>query len=247
MWEKLKNLGRGIFGTAFFVIIVLLSGLLIGLFIHGGAWLNAKIYPFLVVIFVITFGIALFILTPISIFKKARGFAGNGLVISSFIFGLTLWVWSFLLAYIIWGGLGIFIGLSLFGVGVVPIAMLATLSKGMWTILGQLIFLIILYFGSRFFGVFLTESYNRSKKKRLINNSNAEKTDNDLLNEYEAVPEEMKVQEIPEGAKTYVEFINEYPLTDEILDKNTEEELDKLLNDKYAEYMDEYVAKGIIK
>ena len=129
--------------------------LLIGLFIHGGAWLSAKIYPFLTVIFGITFGIALFILTPISIFKRARRIAGNGIVISSFIFGLTLWVWSFLLTYTLWGGVGIFIGLFLFGVGVVPIAMLATLFKGMWAVFGQLMFLTILTFGSRFFGVFL--------------------------------------------------------------------------------------------
>jgi len=159
MWEKLKNLGWGILGIAFFVIIALL----IGLFIHGGAWLSAKVYPILTVIFGITFGIALFVLTPISILKKARGFAGNGIVISSFIFGLTLWVWSFLLTYTLWGGLGIFIGLFLFGVGVVPIAMLATAFKGMWAIFGQLIFLTILTFGSRFFGVFLIERYNRFK------------------------------------------------------------------------------------
>lgn len=162
MWEKLKNLGWGILGIAFLVIIALL----IGLFVHGGAWLGAKVYPFLTVIFGITFGIALIILTPISVFKKARGFAGNGIVISSYVFGLTLWVWSFLLTYMLWGGIGIFIGLFLFGVGVVPIAMLATMFKGMWSIFGQLIFLTVLTFGSRFFGIFLTASYERYRTER---------------------------------------------------------------------------------
>ncbi len=162
MWEKLKKLGWGILGIAILVIIALL----IGLFIYGGAWLSAKIYPILLVIFGITFGITLLILTPISIFKKTRGFAGNGIVISSFIFGLTLWIWSFLLTYTLWGGLGIFIGLFFFGVGVVPIAMLATLFKGMWPIFGQLIFLTILTFGSRFFGIFLTESHQRFKAEK---------------------------------------------------------------------------------
>lgn len=162
MWEKLKNLGWGIILIVFFVIIALLTGL----FIHGGAWLSTKVYPILTVISGITFGIALFVLTPISIFKKTRGFAGNGIVLSSFIFGLTLWVWSFLLTYTLWGGLGIVIGLFILGVGVVPIAMLATLFKGMWAIFGQLILLTILTFGSRFFGIFLTKSHQHFKAEQ---------------------------------------------------------------------------------
>ena len=159
MREKLIHVGCRTLVIAFFVIIALLIGLLI----HGGAWLSAKLYPILKGIFKITFVIALFVLTPIAILKKTRALAGNGMVISSFVFGLTLWVWSFLLTYSLWGGLGIFIGLFLFGVGIVPIAMLATLFNGMWAILGQLILLAILTFGSRFFGIYLTESLRRSE------------------------------------------------------------------------------------
>jgi len=159
MREKLIHVGCGILVIAFFVTIALLIGLLI----HGGAWLSAKLYPILKAIFGLTLVIALFVLIPIAIFKKTRLLAGNGMVISSFVFGLTLWVWSFLLTYSLWGGLGIFIGLFLFGVGIVPIAMLATLVNGMWSILGQLMLLAILTFGSRFFGIFLTESIRRTE------------------------------------------------------------------------------------
>jgi len=178
MWERIKDLGWGILGIASLIIIVLL----VGLFIHGGAWLSSKVYPIVTVIFGITFVIALIILTPISIFKKARGFAGKGIVISSYIFGFTLWVWSFLLTYALWGGLGIFIGLFLFGVGIVPIAMLATAFKGLWAIFGQLILLTILTFGSRFFGVFLIESYESSKAEHdyAYEVQNYEATDKDL-------------------------------------------------------------------
>jgi hypothetical protein len=43
------------------------------------------------------------------------------------------------------------------GVGVVPIAMLATLFHGQWSHLGELIVLVILTFGSRFFALWLEE------------------------------------------------------------------------------------------
>ncbi|MBI4619907.1 MAG: hypothetical protein HY739_07075 [Desulfobacterales bacterium] len=161
MWEKIKGAGAAILGIGFFLVIVLL----IGLFIHGGAWLSAKVYPWLTIAFSITFGIALFILAPLGIFRRTRGFSGNGMVISSYIFGLTLWVWGFLLTYTLWGGLAVFIGLFLFGVGVVPIAMLATLFKGMWLTLCQLLFLTALTFGSRILGVFLLGRSERIESK----------------------------------------------------------------------------------
>ena len=59
------------------------------------------------------------------------------------------------------GALAVYIGLFLFGVGVVPIAMLATLFKGMWSTLGELVFLTILTYGARLVGAFvLTKAAN---------------------------------------------------------------------------------------
>jgi len=157
MWEKIKGAGAAVLGIGFFLVIILL----VGLFIHGGAWLSAKVYPWLGVAFSVTLGIALFILLPLGIFRKTRGFSGNGIIISSYIFGLTLWVWGFLLTYTLWGGLAVFIGLFLFGIGVVPIAMLATLFKGMWSTLCQLLLLTAMTFGSRFLGAFFVERSER--------------------------------------------------------------------------------------
>jgi hypothetical protein len=62
-----------------------------------------------------------------------------------------------LLTYVIWGGFAVFIGLFLAGVGVVPVAMLATLLKGLWGPFGILIGLTILTFGTRIFGLSLSE------------------------------------------------------------------------------------------
>lgn len=157
MWEKLKNVGWGVLGLAFLVVIALL----VALFIHGGAWLSEKIYPWLVWISSLALVILIFVLLPLGVFRKTRAFAGNGMLIASWVFGLTLWVWGLLLTYHLWGALAVYIGLFLFGVGVVPIAMLATLFKGMWSTLGELVFLTILTYGARLVGSFvLTKAAN---------------------------------------------------------------------------------------
>ncbi len=151
MWQKLKDIGWGVLGIVFLVLMFLL----IGLFIHGGAWLGEKIYPWLVGISSIALIILVFILLPLAIFRKTRAFAGNGIMISSYVFGSTLWVYGLLLTYFLWGGIAVFIGLFMFGVGVVPIAMLATVFKGLWPTLGELVFLTILTFGTRFAAAFV--------------------------------------------------------------------------------------------
>ena len=63
-----------------------------------------------------------------------------------------------LLTLALWGVLAVIIGLFLFGVGVVPIAMLATLFNGMWLELGLLFLAVILTFGCRLLGIVLAES-----------------------------------------------------------------------------------------
>ena len=62
-----------------------------------------------------------------------------------------------LLTYIIWGAVAVFIGLFIAGVGVVPIAMLATAIKGEWAITGQIVLLLVLTFGSRMLGFYFAQ------------------------------------------------------------------------------------------
>lgn len=153
MKEKIKDLGWSLLGIAFFIGLILLAVL----FIKGGLWLSATLYPWLVLISVITFAISLLVLLPLAIFKKTRGVSASGLLIASYIFGATTWVWSFLLAYVFWGFMGLFIGLFIGGVGVVPIAMLASLFHGEWAVFGQLILLVVVTFGVRFLSLYIAE------------------------------------------------------------------------------------------
>jgi hypothetical protein len=65
---------------------------------------------------------------------------------------------GFLLTLAIWGATGVIIGLFLAGIGVVPVAMLATLFHGMWEPLIQLVLLFILTFGTRMGSLYLLGS-----------------------------------------------------------------------------------------
>ncbi len=151
MKEALKNIGGWIIGIAILVGISLIAML----FIEGGVWLSNKLYPWLVGISGITLLITISVLLPNAVFSATPRFAGPGMVIASYVFGATLWFWSLLLTYVLWGGLALFIGLLMMGVGVVPIAILATLFKAEWSILGQLLLLTVLTFGIRYWGFYL--------------------------------------------------------------------------------------------
>ena len=81
--------------------------------------------------------------------------------IASYVFGATLWVRSLLVTYTLWGGIGLAIGLFMAGVGVVPLALLATLFNGLWSTLGELVLGLILTIGVRVWGLRLLEKAAR--------------------------------------------------------------------------------------
>ncbi len=65
---------------------------------------------------------------------------------------------GFLLTLELWGVFAVLIGLFFLGIGVVPIAILATLFNGMWVELGMLVLAVVLTFGVRMLGMFLADS-----------------------------------------------------------------------------------------
>jgi hypothetical protein len=61
-------------GVVVFVAIVIVIFLLV----QGGAWLADKVYPILIVLFVLALLFTVLILLPLAIFRKTRGFAAMG-------------------------------------------------------------------------------------------------------------------------------------------------------------------------
>lgn len=149
-----SNVGSYILGAIVMLLIFCIPVLLI----WGGAWLSEKILPWLMLLSLLAFAFNLIILGPLALIRSTRQWAGLGFFVSSYIFGLMGWCMGLFLTWVLWGGIAVLIGLFIMGIGVVPIAMLATLFNGMWPELGILVLTIILTFGLRFLGLKLADS-----------------------------------------------------------------------------------------
>lgn len=144
-----KELFVGLGGLLLFGVVVILGLSLIVIFIKGGAWASSRILPIFAALAWISFGLEVLVFLPLSIPRATRKFSSTVLYVMSYVFGATVWMEGFLLTLSLWGVGAVVIGVLLLGVGVVPIAMIATLIKGMWLHLLELVFLTILTFGTR--------------------------------------------------------------------------------------------------
>lgn len=148
------------------VALVLFGIVMIALmFLQGGVWLGEKALPYFVGLARITMGATVLILLPMAAFHQTQRQAATGLMYAASIFGITLWVWGLLLTYNLWGGGAVLLGLVLLGVGVVPMAMLATGLAEMWSTLGQLVLLAVLTYGTRRLGKTLLLKLHREDQR----------------------------------------------------------------------------------
>ena len=152
-----KTVAYAFGGTLIWIMIFVAGIFLTAVAIKGGIWLSATILPWLSIAMWIVFMIDLFFLLPLSMLKKRKGISSIGFMISSYVYGITLWLWGLLLTYILWGGIAVFIGLFIVGIGVVPMAMIATTLESQWSIAGQLVLLAAFTFSSRIYGIHLAE------------------------------------------------------------------------------------------
>ena len=157
MKEVLIGLGGLLIWGAFAVIAVMV----VTVFYYGAAWAGVHLLPWLSILSWVTFGFVVFIVLPLAIPKVTRGFSSIALYIASYVFGVTLWMEGLLLTLGIWGFTAVIIGIVMGGVGVVPIAMLATLIERMWFPLVELVLLTILTFGGRAGALSLAYSLER--------------------------------------------------------------------------------------
>lgn len=151
--NAIKSAGGIIVGVGVLIAAVLIPVI----FINGALWAAHYFLPFIYVACGIALFVCIFIMLPLSLFQKTRSFAAASFVISSYIFGVALWLYALLWTYKLWGGVAVVVGLFLFGVGIVPVAMLASIFKAQWDILIELLTELVLTFGSRFFGIWLSE------------------------------------------------------------------------------------------
>lgn len=97
------------------------------------------------------------VVLPLALFRWGRHFVGRVLRFFSFLLGVTAWLWGFLVTYLLWGWLAVAIGLLIFGVGVIPMAMVASGFEGWWSTVGQMLATMVLVYGTRVVGGLLIE------------------------------------------------------------------------------------------
>lgn len=127
------------------------------LFFQGVGWIRANIYPWSS----LAAEIAALAVVPISIllaiFRRSRGIGAIGLLISSYVIGLGLWIWSLIVVYVFAGLFWLIVGVVIGGIGVVPIAFIAALLFREWSIAGQILIAAIFVYGIRWISLFLSE------------------------------------------------------------------------------------------
>ncbi len=151
----MRNFFEKIGGMLIGLGIIALAIMLALLFIKGGLWFSQTLYPLMYKLTIVAFVVSFVILLPFSLFKKTKQISIKGLLIASFVFGIFTWMCAFIVSYNLWGYVGLFIGLFIGGVGVVPIAILATLFNGEWAMLLHIILLLIVTFGFRFLSFYI--------------------------------------------------------------------------------------------
>jgi uncharacterized membrane protein YuzA (DUF378 family) len=89
-----------------------------------------------------------------------------GLYVSSIIFGASTWLAGFLTTYIYFGGFGVFIGLVMGLVGIVPLGIIAAMFHSDWPAIAFLLVGLALTFGVRFLAVWLASVVDRASYER---------------------------------------------------------------------------------
>lgn len=92
---------------------------------------------------VISFAL-LVIMLSLSMFKKTDQTINKLFTITSYIFGIIAWVYSFMAVYTIWGYIGTIVGLILGVIGIIPVAILAIIINQAWDLLILLVLGIML-------------------------------------------------------------------------------------------------------
>lgn len=161
--EHLKSVFLGASGVILFVLVSISLYALVAAFIYGGVWLGSNVLGWLTAAILLLLLFNVFVLLPLSAFSKTQGISGRLMFLSSWAFGIYVWLYSVVFAYYAWGFLAVFIGLALLGVGVIPIALVAAAIQGLWSPFFEVLTLTVATFGFQIFGRHLGDLHERRR------------------------------------------------------------------------------------
>ena len=165
--QALKNIGSVLLGLAVMAGIALLGVILI----NGIAWVSYHIFDYVIWASNALLAVCILVFIPLALFRTTRIVSVYGFYISSFIFGLCVWIYGFLITLQFWGVAGIIIGLVLGFVGVVPLGIIAAAVHTEWVIVAELIFGLVLTYGTRLTAFWLAVKVDKAgaeKHSRII-------------------------------------------------------------------------------
>jgi hypothetical protein len=157
----IKSIGFVILGLVVLTAVVFV----IPVFIAGTTVVAEKVLPFLWVAAYIAMIFCVVVFLPLSLFRRTRIVPIYGFLMASYLFGLGMWLYGFLVTYDLWGEGGVFVGLFLVGIGVVPVAIIAAALKQMWPVVGALIVGLVVTFGARMFAFYLAKTLDRAAQE----------------------------------------------------------------------------------
>ena len=140
-------------GVLYFVGIIAVVSLLF----VGTTIISEFLLPILETIAIYVFIFLVVICLPLSFIKGLKSVMSFLFTLGSYIFGLSAWEWSFLLCMTIFGTWSVIVGTMLFGVGVIPIGIIACIYAGEWRIVFQLIILVVLTLSAKGYSLRLIE------------------------------------------------------------------------------------------
>jgi LytS/YehU family sensor histidine kinase len=107
---NVRNLGVPLVGLLVWIVVMMLIGLVTGIFLAVTLWIVSILAPATVVLA----GIGTLLLLPLlmvpAISRKSRNFCGNSVAIVTYLWGAALWMWATLVFYqwttqnLRWGG-----------------------------------------------------------------------------------------------------------------------------------------------
>ena len=158
--DRIKGVGFGVGGLVGMLVLMAVPVV----FIYGMTWVSMKVFPWLTPAFFLTLTVCVFLLGPMSFIAKTRWLAAVGFLWCSYVFGTILWIWALLLTFELWGMIAVVIGLLIVGIGIVPVALLASLFRGEWAGLGNLVIMILATFGFRILAIWLASKADRERQ-----------------------------------------------------------------------------------
>lgn len=155
--QRVKQASLGGLNTIAMIAIMALGLVVLAMILRGAVWAAEKAIPWLIIASGWAQFVCLFVLGPLSLFRRTRRAAGIGFITASFVFGAMLLAFSCLFVVYTWGYVALVAGLLFAGVGVFLVALLAALVHLDGYVLLELVIGFLLTFGTRFLGAYLTD------------------------------------------------------------------------------------------